>query len=40
VPSALANALYDALGIDYFRLPLNAERVYLGIKKGGKEYHD
>jgi CO/xanthine dehydrogenase Mo-binding subunit len=40
VPSAFGNALYDALGIDYFRLPLNAERVYFGIKKGQKEYHD
>jgi CO/xanthine dehydrogenase Mo-binding subunit len=37
VPSALGNALYDALGIDYFRLPLNAERVYFGIKSGGSE---
>ncbi len=40
VPSALGNALYDALGIDYFRLPLNAERIYFGIKSGSDEYHD
>ncbi len=40
VPSALGNALYDALGIDYFRLPLNSERVYFGIKSGKKEFHD
>jgi len=39
VPSALGNALYDALGIDYFQLPLNSERVYFGIKKGEKEFH-
>jgi CO/xanthine dehydrogenase Mo-binding subunit len=39
VPSALGNALYDALGIDYFRLPLNAERIYFGIKSGKKEHH-
>ncbi|MGQ9616446.1 MAG: xanthine dehydrogenase family protein molybdopterin-binding subunit [Spirochaetota bacterium] len=40
VPSAVGNALYDALGIDYFTLPLNPERVYRGIKSGNKEYHD
>jgi len=28
VPSAVANALYDALGIDFKALPLTAERVY------------
>lgn len=39
VPSALGNALYDALGVDYFRLPLNAERVYFGIKSLESEYH-
>jgi CO/xanthine dehydrogenase Mo-binding subunit len=40
VPSALGNALYDALGIDFFRLPLNAERVHFAIKSGKAEYHD
>ena len=40
VPSAVGNALYDALGIEYFRLPLNSERVYFGIKKGEKEFHE
>jgi len=33
VPSAVANALYDALGIDFKELPLTAERVYLAIRK-------
>ncbi len=40
VPSVIGNALYDALGIDYFRLPLTSERIYFGIKSGKKEYHD
>jgi len=35
VPSAVANALYDALGIDFKELPLTAERVYLAIRKKG-----
>ena len=33
VPSAIGNALYDALGIDLHDLPLPAERVYLAIKR-------
>jgi len=33
VPGAIGNALYDALGIDFFELPLNAERVWLGIQQ-------
>ncbi|NOY07735.1 MAG: xanthine dehydrogenase family protein molybdopterin-binding subunit [Spirochaetes bacterium] len=40
VPSVIGNAIYDALGIDYFRIPLTSERIYLGIKSGKKEYHD
>jgi len=40
VPPAVGNALYDALGIDYFQLPLNAERIYFGIKSEKKEFHD
>ena len=40
VPSVIGNALYDALGIDYFKIPLTSERIYLGIKSGKKEYHD
>jgi CO/xanthine dehydrogenase Mo-binding subunit len=40
IPSAIGNALYDALGIDYYRLPLNSERIYMGIKSSKKEYHD
>jgi CO/xanthine dehydrogenase Mo-binding subunit len=37
VPSAIGNALYDALGLDFFRLPLNAERVWLALRQGGDE---
>jgi CO/xanthine dehydrogenase Mo-binding subunit len=33
VPSAIGNALLDALGIDIHELPLTADRVYLAIKK-------
>ncbi len=40
VPPAVGNALYDALGIDYFQLPLNPERIYFGIKSEKKEFHD
>jgi CO/xanthine dehydrogenase Mo-binding subunit len=39
IPSVMGNALYDALGIDYFRLPLHSERIYFGIKSGKEEYH-
>jgi CO/xanthine dehydrogenase Mo-binding subunit len=35
VPGALGNALRDALGIDFYELPLSCERVYAGIKKRG-----
>ena len=31
VPSAVANALYDALGIDFNTLPLTSERIYRAI---------
>ena len=31
VPSAIGNALYDALGIDFDTLPLTVERILLGI---------
>ena len=31
VPSAIGNALHDALGIEFTRLPLNVERVLAGI---------
>ena len=37
VPGVVGNALYDALGIDFFELPLNPERVYLRIKEKGKK---
>jgi CO/xanthine dehydrogenase Mo-binding subunit len=40
VPSAVGNALYDALGIDFFRLPLSSERIHMGIKSGKKEFHE
>jgi CO/xanthine dehydrogenase Mo-binding subunit len=36
VPSAVGNALTDALGIDYNVLPLSPERVLLGIQKREK----
>lgn len=34
VPSAIGNALFDALGIDFFTLPLTPERICLAIKPG------
>ncbi|MBI4917386.1 MAG: xanthine dehydrogenase family protein [Acidobacteria bacterium] len=37
IPGAIGNALADALGIDFFELPLNPERVYLAIKKAGRK---
>ena len=33
VPSAIGNALYDALGVDFFELPLTAERIRLAIDR-------
>jgi len=33
VPSAIGNALFDALGIQFHELPLTPERVYLAIKR-------
>ncbi|MGI6157272.1 MAG: xanthine dehydrogenase family protein molybdopterin-binding subunit [Saccharofermentanales bacterium] len=38
VPSAIGNALYDALGINYYHLPLTPENVALGILSGKKDY--
>jgi CO/xanthine dehydrogenase Mo-binding subunit len=35
IPSAIGNALADALGVDFFDLPLNPERVYLACKRAG-----
>jgi len=40
IPPAIGNALYDALGIDYYQLPLHSQRIYMGIKGGEKDYHD
>ena len=37
IPGAIGNALADALGVDFFELPLNPERVYLAIKRSGKK---
>ncbi|WFA10100.1 xanthine dehydrogenase family protein molybdopterin-binding subunit [Tissierella sp. Yu-01] len=34
VPSVIGNALYDALGINFYKLPLNAENVALAIAAG------
>jgi CO/xanthine dehydrogenase Mo-binding subunit len=33
VPSAIGNALQDALGIDFFDLPLNVERIQAGVRE-------
>jgi CO/xanthine dehydrogenase Mo-binding subunit len=37
VPSAIGNALYDALEIDFYRLPLNPESVALAIANASKK---
>jgi CO/xanthine dehydrogenase Mo-binding subunit len=37
VPSAIGNAVYDALGINFYRLPLTPENVMLGILSGEKD---
>lgn len=37
VPSAIGNALYDALGINFYKLPLTPENVALGILNHKKE---
>ncbi len=37
VPGAIGNALCSAVGIDFFRLPLDAESVYLTLKRGRQE---
>ncbi len=34
VPSCIGNALYDALGINFYKLPLNAENIALAIANG------
>jgi CO/xanthine dehydrogenase Mo-binding subunit len=36
VPGALGNALRDALGLDFYELPLSCERVYNEIRKSGR----
>ena len=41
IPGAIANAIFDAVGVNFFELPLKAERVYFGIKnRGDKAVHD
>jgi hypothetical protein len=37
VPSAIGNALYEATGINFYRLPLTPENVMLGILSGKKD---
>jgi CO/xanthine dehydrogenase Mo-binding subunit len=39
IPSAIGNALYDATGINFYRLPLTPENVALGIKSGEKDIY-
>jgi len=39
VPSAVGNALFDALGIQFHELPLTPERVYLTIKRARARAH-
>lgn len=39
IPSAIGNALYDALGINFYHLPLTPERVALGILSGKKDIY-
>jgi CO/xanthine dehydrogenase Mo-binding subunit len=39
IPSAIGNALYDALGINYYHLPLTPENVALGIISGEKDIY-
>ncbi len=33
VPSAVGNAVANATGVEFFELPLDPERVYLGLKR-------
>ncbi len=39
IPSAIGNAVYDATGINFYRLPLTPENVALGIKSGKKDIY-
>ena len=40
VPSAIGNALYDALGIEFDTLPLTRERVLLALRAAGTGKHE
>ena len=41
IPGAIANAIFDAVGVNFFELPLKAQRVFFGIKnKGDKSVHN
>jgi hypothetical protein len=37
VPGAVGNALANATGVEYFDLPLDAERVFLTLKRAVEE---
>ncbi|HZJ90056.1 MAG TPA: molybdopterin cofactor-binding domain-containing protein [Oscillospiraceae bacterium] len=39
IPSAIGNALYDATGINFYKLPLTPENVALEIKSGKKDIY-
>ncbi len=39
IPSAIGNALYDAIGVNFYHLPLTAEAVALGILSGKKDIY-
>ncbi len=36
---AIANAIYDAIGIRFFKLPITPEKVFKALKEGRKEYY-
>ena len=40
VPSVIANALYDALGINFYELPLSSEKIALAIARSEAEHKE
>jgi len=36
VPAAVANAIYDAVGVRIFDLPLTPEKILLALQEAGK----
>jgi len=41
IPGAIANAIFDATGVNFYELPLKSERVFWGVKnRGDKPVHD